>query len=58
MPEERMVKIKVYKWKPLLGRPLVRTKYRWEDDVRNMKKLKIKNRTNCIQDRKKLEIIC
>jgi hypothetical protein len=43
MPEERMVK-KVYKWKPMLRRPLGRPKKRWEDDIRNdmKKKLKIK----------------
>jgi hypothetical protein len=52
MSEERVIK-KVYKWKPMLRRPLGRPKNRWEDDIRNdMKKLKIKNRTNCIQDRK------
>jgi hypothetical protein len=34
MPEERMVK-KVYKWKPMLRRPLGRPKNRWEDDIRN-----------------------
>jgi hypothetical protein len=52
MPKERMLK-KVYKWKPMLRRPLGRPKNRWEDDIRNeMKKLKIKNWTNCIQDRK------
>ena len=51
MSEERMVK-KEYKWKPMLTRPLVRPKNRWEDDIRNdMKKLKIKNWTSCIQDR-------
>ena len=51
MSEERMVK-KVYKWKPMLRRPLGRRKNRWEDDIRNdMKKLKIKNWTSCIQDR-------
>jgi hypothetical protein len=33
-PEERMVK-KVYKWKPMLRRPLGRPKNRWEDDIRN-----------------------
>jgi hypothetical protein len=47
-----MVK-KVYKWKPMLRRPLGRPKNRWEDDIRNdMKKLKIKNWNNRIQDRK------
>jgi hypothetical protein len=34
MPEERMVK-KVYKWKPMLRRPLGRPKNRWENDIRN-----------------------
>jgi hypothetical protein len=44
---------KVYKWKPMLRRPLGRPKNRREDDLRyDMKKLKIKNWTNCIQDRK------
>ena len=41
MREERMVK-RVYKWKPMLTRPMGRPKNRWEDDViNNMKKLKI-----------------
>jgi hypothetical protein len=48
MPEEGMVK-KVYKRKPMLRRPLGRPKNRWEDDI---KELKIKNWTKCIQDRK------
>jgi len=53
MPEERMVK-RVYKWKPMLTRPLGRPKNRWEDDIRNdTKKLKIKNWTSCIHDRNK-----
>jgi hypothetical protein len=47
-----MVK-KLYKWKPMLRRPLGRKKNRWENNIRNyIKKLKIKNWTNCIQDRK------
>jgi hypothetical protein len=51
MPEERTVK-KVNRWKPMLRSPLGRPKNRWEDDIRNgMKKLKIKNWTNCIQGR-------
>jgi hypothetical protein len=42
----------VHKWKTILTRPLGRPKDRWEDDKRNdMKKLKIKNWTSCIQDR-------
>ena len=36
----------------MLRRPLGRPKNRWEDDIRNdMKKLKLKNWTNCIQGR-------
>ena len=35
----------------MLRRPLGRPKNRWEDDIRNMKKPKIENWTNCIQDR-------
>jgi len=50
MPEERMVK-RVYKWKPMLTRPLGRPKNRREYDIINdMKKLKIKNWTSYIQD--------
>ena len=53
MLEERTVK-KLYKWKQMLTRPLGRPKNRWEDNIRNdMKKLKIKNWTNYIQDRNK-----
>jgi hypothetical protein len=56
MPEEIMVK-RVYKWKPMLTRPLGRPKNRWEDHIRNdMKKLKIKNWTSFIQDRNKWKL--
>jgi heme oxygenase len=56
MLEERMVK-KLYKWKPMLTRPLGRPKNRWENDIRNdMKKLKIKNWTSYIQDRNKWKL--
>jgi len=56
IPEDRMVK-RVCKWKPILTRPLGRPKNRWEDYIINdMKKLKIKNRTSCIQDRKKWKL--
>jgi len=34
MPEERMVK-RVYKWKPMLTRPLGRPKNRWKNDIIN-----------------------
>jgi len=41
MPETSIVK-KIYKWKPLTGRPVGRPKSRWEDDVRNeLKKMKL-----------------
>jgi len=51
MSEERMVKkVCIYIRKPMLTRPLGRPKNRWEDDIRNnMKKMKIKNWTSCIQ---------
>ena len=53
MPEERMVK-NVYRWKPMSIRPQGRPRDRWEDDIRNdIKKFKIKNWINCIQDRNK-----
>ena len=56
MTEERMIK-KVHKWKPMLTRPLERPKNRWENDIRNdMKKLKIKKLTSCIQDRNKWKL--
>ena len=56
MPEERKVK-GVYKWKTMLTRPLGRLENRWEDDIINdMKKLKIKNWTSCIQDRDKWKL--
>jgi len=56
MPEEGMVK-RVYKWKPMLTRPLGRPKNRWEDDIiHDIKKLKIKNWTSCIQDRNKWKL--
>jgi hypothetical protein len=46
-----MVK-KICKWELMLTGPLGRPKNRWEDDIRNnMKKLRIKNWTSCIQDR-------
>jgi len=48
---------KVYKWKPMLKRPLGRQKNRWEVDIRNdTKKLKIKNWSSLIQDRNKWKL--
>jgi hypothetical protein len=48
---------RVYKWKLMLTQPLGRIKNRWEDYIINeMKKLKIKNWTSCIQDRNKWKL--
>ena len=55
IPEERIVK-RVYKWKPMLTRLLGRPKNRWEDIINDMKKLKIKDWTSCIQDRNKWKL--
>jgi len=41
----------------MLTRPLGRPKNRWENDIINdMKKLKVKNLTSCIQDRNKWKL--
>jgi len=52
-----MVK-RVYKWKPVLTRPLGRPKNRWEDEIINdlKKKKKKKNWTSCIQDHNKWKL--
>jgi hypothetical protein len=56
MSVERMVK-KVYKWNPVLIRPLGGPKHRWDDDIRNdIKKLKVKNWTGCIQGHNNWEL--
>jgi hypothetical protein len=56
MLEDRIVK-RVYNWKPMLTRPLGRSGNRWEYGIRNdMKKLKIKNWTSCIEDRNKWKL--
>jgi hypothetical protein len=52
MVEERMVK-KSIQVETDIKKTTRETKNRWEYDIRNdMKKLKIKNWTNCIQERK------
>jgi hypothetical protein len=56
MPETNVVK-KIYKWKPLTGRPAGRPKSRWEDDIRSdMRRMKIKW-TEHVQDRPKCKVI-
>jgi len=53
MPETGTVK-KIYKWKPFTGRPVGRSKSRWEDDVRNdVKKMKLIKWTEQVQNRLK-----
>jgi hypothetical protein len=53
MPEGSIVK-KIYKWKPFTGRPVGKSKCRWEDDVRDgLKKMKIIKWTGQVQDRLK-----
>jgi hypothetical protein len=43
VPKEREV-TRIYKWKPLVSRPIGRPKNRWEDDVRkDLQTMKIKN---------------
>jgi len=53
MPETNVVK-KINKWKPFTGRPVGRTKSRWEDNVRNdLKKTKLIKLTEQVQNRPK-----
>jgi hypothetical protein len=53
MPETCVVK-KMYKWKPLTGRP----KSRWEDDVRkDMRRMEIVKWPEQVQDRPKCKVI-
>jgi hypothetical protein len=53
MYTELAAKVKgIYKWEPLRIRTAGRPKNRWEDDViKDLKLLKIKNWTKCIQNR-------
>jgi hypothetical protein len=57
MPETSVVK-KIYKWKPLTGRPAGRPKSRWEDDIRNdMRRMQIVKWPEHVQDCPKWKII-
>ena len=52
MPETSIVK-RIHKWKPFTG-PAGRPKSQWEDDVRNdLKKIKLINWAEQVQDRLK-----
>jgi hypothetical protein len=53
MSETCIVK-RIYKLKPFTGRPAIRPKSRWEDNVRNnLKKLKLTKWAEQVQDRLK-----
>jgi hypothetical protein len=57
MPETSVVK-KIYKWKPLTGRPAGRPKCRWKDDIRNdTRQMRIVKWTEHVQDRPKWKVI-
>jgi len=57
MPETSTVK-RIHKWQPFTGRPAVRHKSRWEDDVRNdLKQMKLVKWAEQVQDRSKWEAI-
>jgi hypothetical protein len=54
MSDNRMVKKKIYKWKPITTRLQGRPKSRWDDNVKqDICKMKIKNWTVCVQNRGK-----
>jgi hypothetical protein len=57
MPETSAAK-KIYKWKPLTGRPAGRPKSRWEYDIRNdMRRMEIVKWPEQVQDRPKWKVI-
>jgi len=57
MPKTSKVK-KIQKWKPFTGRPVGRTKSRWDDDVRNdLKKMKLVKWAEQVQGCSKLKTI-
>jgi hypothetical protein len=50
LPDNSMLKKKVYEWAPTLTRSLGRPKNRWEDDVKSdITKMKITNWKDCIR---------
>jgi hypothetical protein len=52
LPEARADK-KIFKWNPLTTRLRGRSKYRWEDIIQDLGKMKIKNWLTCVPDRAK-----
>jgi hypothetical protein len=52
MPDNNMVKKKVYEWSPALTRSLGRPKNRWKDDIKSdITRMKITNWKDCITNR-------
>jgi hypothetical protein len=57
MPDTRTVG-KIFKWNPLTKRSQGRSKYRWEDNIKQVIcQMKVKNWITCIQDLRKLKDI-
>jgi hypothetical protein len=55
MPETSVVR-KIYKWKPLTGRPAGRPKSRWEDVRNDMRRMQLVKWTEHVQDRPKRKV--
>jgi hypothetical protein len=56
MPETFVVQ-KMYKWKPLTGRPAGRPKSRWEDIRNDMRRMESDKWLEQVQDRPKWKVI-
>jgi len=56
MPETKIVK-RIYKWKTLTGRPAGRPKSRWEDVRDDLKKMKLMNWAEQVQDPLKWKVL-
>jgi hypothetical protein len=53
MPNSRIVN-KVFKWNLLTKRSQGRSKYKWEDNIKqDISQMKVKNWIACVQDREK-----
>jgi hypothetical protein len=53
MPDTRTVK-KIFKWNPVTKRSQGRSKYRWEDNIKqDIGQMKVKSWISCVQDRGK-----
>jgi len=56
MPETSAAK-KIFKWNPLTTRRRGRPKHRWEDILKDLGQMKIKNLITCVQDRAKWKVV-